>query len=189
MPSYTEKDIIHGCKENKRVFQEALFKEYQSLFLKICARYAINMEDAEQLLHDGFLKIFTHIKDYQFKGSFEGWMKRIVVNNCLDYVKSKDTRNAINTKYALPIEEMTIISSQSNVLKDIAFKDLLKLIQALPHSTKMVFNLYVFEGYAHKEIAQMLMISEGTSAWHLHEARKSLQKMILKIKEVNYESK
>lgn len=190
MLSYSEQDIILGCKENKRVFQEALFKQYHSLFLKICARYAIDNEDTEQLLHDGFLKIFTHIEEYKFAGSFEGWMKRIVVNNCLDYVKSKDTRNALNTKYALPVEEVNTSFSASNVLKDIAFKDLLKLIQTLPPTTRMVFNLAVFEGYSHKEIASLLKISEGTSSWHLHEARKTLQKLILKSsKEANYESK
>jgi RNA polymerase sigma-70 factor (ECF subfamily) len=180
MHSYSEQEIIDGCKDNKRVFQELLYKQYYNLFLKICARYALNMEDAEQLMNDGFLKIFNNISGYKFAGSFEGWMKRIVVNNCLDYLKSKDTKNAMNIGHALPGNEAPEIPIPADALNAIEFKNILLMIQSLPSTTKTVFNMYVFDGFAHKEISKMLEISEGTSSWHMHHARGILQGMIKK---------
>jgi RNA polymerase sigma-70 factor (ECF subfamily) len=191
MPAYTEQEIITGCKGNKKVFQEALYRQYYSLFLKICARYALNMEDAEQLMNDGFLKIFKSISSYKNAGSFEGWMKKIVVNNCLDYLKSKETKNAMKISYAVPTNETQEVAIPEDAVKSIAFKELLNCIQVLPATTKAVFNLYVFEGFAHKEISKMLAISEGTSSWHLHHARNILQNEIKKNNNVrvNYEHK
>lgn len=191
MPAYTEQDIITGCKENKHVFQEMLYRQYYSPFLKICVRYALNMEDAEQLLNDGFLKIFNSISSYKNAGSFEGWMKRVVVNNCLDYLKSKDTKNSLKVSYAVPANETDQVSIPADAIKTMEFKELLKIIQSLPATTKTVFNLYVFEGYAHKDISRILEISEGTSSWHLHHARHILQKEIKKNnkEQVKYEHK
>jgi len=191
MPTYSEQEIITGCKDNKRVFQEMLYKQYYNLFLKICSRYALNMEDAEQLLNDGFLKIFNHISGYKNAGSFEGWMKRIMVNNCLDYLKSKDTKNALKISHAVPANETHEVAIAADVVKAMEFKELLGMIQTLPYTTKTVFNLYVFEGFAHKEISQMLDMSEGTSSWHLHHARNLLQKEIKKnnLERTKYEHK
>lgn len=191
MPLYTEQDIITGCRENKRVFQELLYKQYYSLFLRICVRYAMNMEDAEQLMNDGFLKIFNNISQYKNAGSFEGWMKRIVVNNCLDYLKSKDIKNALKISHAVPTNETQEIAVQADVIKSLEFKEMLHLIQRLPATTKTVFNMYVFDGFAHKEISKILDISESTSSWHLYHARGLLQGMIKKnnTERVNYEYK
>lgn len=191
MPLYTEQDIITGCKEHKRVFQEMLYKHYYSLFLKICVRYALNMEDAEQLMNDGFLKIFNNIAQYKNAGSFEGWMKRIVINNCLDYLKSKDTKNALKISHAVPANETHEVAVQADVIRSLEFKEMLHLIQRLPATTKTVFNMYVFDGFAHKEISKMLDISESTSSWHLHHARSLLQGMIKKnnTERVSYEYK
>ncbi len=180
MPFYSEQDIIADCKDNKRVAQEMLYKQYYSLFLKICARYALNMEDAEQLMNDGFLKIFNSISTYKNAGSFEGWMKRIVINGCLDYLKSKDTKNNLKITHAASNNENHDVPVQADAIKAIEFKDMLQMIQTLPATTKTVFNMYVFDGFAHKEISEMLSISEGTSSWHLHHARNLLQTMIKK---------
>jgi len=180
MLPYPEQEIIAGCKKQHRPSQEKLYKQYYNLFLKICARYAMNMEDAEQLMNDGFLKIFKNISGYKNTGSFEGWMKRIIVNNCLDYLKSRETKNAIKISHAQPTNETFDVAVQADALKAIQFKELLGLIQELPATTKTVFNMYVFDGYSHREISQNLEITEGTSSWHLHHARNILQKQIKK---------
>jgi len=178
MPLYSEKEIINGCQDNDRVYQEYLYKHYYSLFLKICARYAKSMEDAEQLLNDSFLRIFNNIGSFRHAGSFEGWMKRIVVNTCLDYLKSKQLRNAMQISYAASMAEELDIPVSTQAIQQIAFKELLHIIQTLPPVSKTVFNLYVFDGFSHKEIAAMLEISENTSSWHLHHARNLLQKKL-----------
>lgn len=178
MPEYTEQDIIEGCRRNDRSLQEHLYKKYYSLFLKLCARYAKDMHDAEQLMQDGFLKIFSHIGDYSGKGSFEGWMRRIVVNTCLDYLKSKYLKNAMQLHFPNEIGESATFSINNNALDKIAMKDLLGIIQTLPPMSRTVFNLFVFEGYSHKEIGKLLDMSEGTSQWHVNNARKTLQQKI-----------
>lgn len=182
MSSYSEQEIILGCQENNRIFQEHLYRLYYSLFLKICVRYAKNMEDAEQLLNDGFLKIFKNIKSFKQAGSFEGWMKRIIVNVCLDYLKSKQLKDSLQISFPENISEDLQYSGSMEALKQMEFKELLHMIQKLPVMSKTVFNLYVFEGYSHKEIGQMLKVNESTSSWHLHHARNTLQK---RIKSVN----
>lgn len=178
MAEYTELDIIEGCRRNSRMHQEYLYKKYYSLFLKLCARYAKDMHDAEQLMQDGFLKIFNHVNDYSGKGSFEGWMRRIVVNTCLDYLKSKYLKNAMQLHFPNEIGETTAFSVENNALDKIAMKDLLGIIQTLPPMSRTVFNLFVFEGYTHKEIGVLLEMSEGTSQWHVNNARKNLQQKI-----------
>jgi len=178
MPEYTEQDIIEGCRRNDRMLQEHLYKKYYSLFLKLCARYAKDMYDAEQLVQDGFLKIFNHMNDYVGKGSFEGWMRRIVVNTCLDYLKSKYLKNSMQLHFPNEIADSATFSINNNALDKIAMKDLLGIIQTLPPMSRTVFNLFVFDGYSHKEIGKILEMSEGTSQWHVNNARKSLQQKI-----------
>lgn len=192
MPLYTEQDIIAGCKDHKHVFQEMLYKQNYSLFMKICVRYAMNIEDAEQLLNDGFLKIFNNISQYKNAGSFEGWMKRIIVNHCLDYLKSKDTKNAMRVTHAATENETIEVPIPAEAIQSLEFKEMLYMIQHLPTTTKTVFNMYVFDGFPHKEISKMLNITESTSSWHLHHARNLLQGMIKKnnnTERVNYEYK
>jgi len=190
MPSYSEQEIIEGCRNRDRAFQEHLYKVYYSMFLKVCARYAKDMQDAEQLLNDGFLKVFLNIHGYKSKGSFEGWMRRIMVNTCLDHLRSNYLKDAmimhVNT---LPAVDKASVNNSG--LENMEFKELLVLIQSLPVMTRTVFNLFVFEGFNHKEIATQLEISEKTSHWHVHQAREMLQKKIKKneSQKVMYESK
>jgi len=190
MPLYSEQEIIEGCRKSDRTFQEHLYKEYYSVFLKVCARYARDMQDAEQLLNDGFLKVFLNISSYKNKGSFAGWMRRIMVNTCLDHLRSnylKDTM--IMHVNAMPVSNKTSVNNSG--LENIEFKELLELIQSLPVMTRTVFNLFVFEGFNHKEISKQLEISEKTSHWHVHQAREVLQKKLKKneSQKVMYESK
>lgn len=179
MPEYTEQDIIEGCQRNDRLLQEHLYKKYYSLFLKLCARYAKDMHDAEQLLQDGFLKIFNHINDYAGTGSFEGWMRRVVVNTCLDYLKSRYLKNSMQLHFPDEMGESAKFVTNNNALDKIAMKDLLGIIQLLPPMSRTVFNLFVFDGYSHKEIGKLLDMSEGTSQWHVNNARKNLQQKII----------
>lgn len=178
MSQYSEQEIIAGCRQNNRVFQELLYKNYYSLFLKICVRYARNREDAEQLVHDGFVKIFTNIGQFRQDGSFEGWMKRVMVNICLDYLKSRQLKDTARIQYTEAIPEAPGSAGYTDVLKQIAFKELLAMIQTLPTMSRTVFNLYVFDGFSHREISTMLQISEGTSSWHVHQARTLLRHKI-----------
>jgi RNA polymerase sigma-70 factor (ECF subfamily) len=179
MPQYKQQEIITGCPKNKRPHQEYLYQKYYSLFLKICMRYAQNRQDAEQLLHDGFLKIFGRMEDYNATGSFEGWMKKIMVNTCLDYLKSSYLKEA-QMLQALPetAEAAPTVQGYNAGLENLAFKELAGMIQSLPPIARTVFNLFVFEGYTHKEIAETLQIKEGTSYWHLNQARTKLQQLI-----------
>ena len=191
MPAYSEQEVIARCRQKDRALQEHLYKQYYSMFLKVCARYAKSMQDAEQLLNDGFLKVFTQIDNFKNTGSFAGWMQRIMVNTCLDYLRSTSLKeDMIMHVKSIPAEESNI-SVGNEGLEHIEFKELVKIIQSLPAMTRTVFNLFVFDGYNHKEIAVQLDISEGTSHWHVHQARSMLQKKILKCeqKKVTYEAK
>ncbi len=194
MPAYSEQEILYGCRQKNRAIQEYLYRTYYSLFLKVCCRYAKDMQDAEQLLNDGFLKVFTQIDKFTNSGSFEGWMRRIMVNTCLDYLRSTALKEemAIHVK-AVPAEE-TNLSVTNMGIESVGFKELVEMIQTLPAMTKTVFNLFVFDGFNHREISGQLEISEGTSHWHLHQARNLLQKKIMKsennnINKVTYEAR
>ncbi len=191
MPAYSEQDIIAGCRKKNRTIQEHLYKENYSMFLKVCARYAKNMMDAEQLLNDGFLKIFTQIDKYGNTGSFEGWMKRVMVNTCLDYLRSTYLKEEMTMHVNAILPEETNLAVSNEGLESLEFRELVDLIQTLPAMTRTVFNLFVFEGFNHKEISGQLDISEGTSHWHVHQARNVLQKKIMKIEQqkVTYEAK
>ncbi|MBC7553117.1 MAG: sigma-70 family RNA polymerase sigma factor [Taibaiella sp.] len=191
MPAYSEQEIIAGCRKKNRAIQEHLYKENYSLFLKVCARYAKNMQDAEQLLNDGFLKVFTQIEKYGNTGSFEGWMKRVVINTCLDYLRSNYLKEEMTMHVNAIQPEETNLSVTNEALENIDFRELVGMIQTLPAMTRTVFNLFVFEGFNHREISEQLDISEGTSHWHVHQARNVLQKKIIKVEQqkVTYEAK
>jgi RNA polymerase sigma factor (sigma-70 family) len=175
MPGKTEKDIIEGCKNQDRTCQELLYRQYYSGMMKVCARYSRNMEDAEQLINDGFLKVFRNIGSYRDEGSFEGWARRIMVNNCLDYLRSKYLKSSAELYFNDSEKEESTPAKDADVLSAIAFKELVAMIQSLPPMTRTVFNLFVFDGFPHKEIAAMLDITEGTSFWHVNAARKLLK--------------
>ena len=191
MPAYSEDEILAGCRKKDKAYQEQLYKAYYSVLLKVCARYAKNMQDAEQLLNDGFLKIFGSLDNFKNSGSFEGWMKRIMVNICLDYLRNTSLKQEAEVhQKSIPAEESNISVNNEGFAR-MEFKELVKHIQSLPAITRTVFNLHVFEGFSHKLIGEQLNINEGTSHWHLHQARSFLQKRI-KISEqqkVMYEAK
>ncbi|CDF81170.1 RNA polymerase ECF-type sigma factor [Formosa agariphila KMM 3901] len=163
--------LISKCKRNNLKAQTELYTLYSSKLYAVCLKYSRNTAEAQDNLHDAFLTIFSKISQYKNKGSFEGWMKRITINTALQRYREKGVFNIIN-------EDITEEAVEVNDYDDISLDFLLGLIQTLPNRYRMVFNLYVLDGYSHKEIAEMLKISVGTSKSNLARARLILQEKI-----------
>ena len=171
-------DIISGCKKADRKAQERLYNNFYRAMMTVCLRYAKNDEDAVEILNNGFFKVFKSIQWYDSsKASLYTWIRTIVVNSCLDFIKQKQRLEKVNE-----LDPGVEVHIPPDVISKIETAELLELVRDLTPATRAVFNLYVIEGYRHKEIAQLLSISEGTSKWHLNEARKNLQQLINKSK-------
>lgn len=171
-------DIINGCKKGDRKAQERLYKNYYSAMITVCLRYTKNEADAVEVLNNGFLKVFKNIQRYESsQASLYTWIRTIIVNSCVDFVKQKQRLEKVSE-----LSEETEVHVAPEVISKMKTAELLELIRQLNPATQAVFNLYVIEGYSHKETAQLLNISEGTSKWHLSEARKILQELIKEVK-------
>jgi len=170
----TEKELIEGCIREDKSCQKALFLQYAGKMLTVCRRYARHHLEAEDLLQDAFIKVFDKIDQYKFTGSFEGWIRRIVINTALKNVqKSSFQRERIG------MEDYEEGSLEPSVFARLHEEEILAIIATLPEGYKVVFNLYVIEGYSHREIAKMLNIEESTSRSQLVKARKMLQTKII----------
>ncbi len=167
--------LIRGCVENDRSCQERLYKMFYSKMLSMVRRYISHSEQAEEVLQNGFLRAFKKVDTFAFQGSFEGWLRRIVFNAISDYVKQN---TQYREKVVLAEKEQSISETAAGRLQ---YKELIKLVQGLPESTRNVFNMFVIEGFSHKEIANQLNISEGTSKWHVSEGRRLLKEKIEKL--------
>ncbi len=171
----TESDLISGCIEGNRRMQEELYRRFSPRMYAVCLRYAGKAEEAEDILQEGFIKVFKKLDSYRGDGSFDGWVRRIFVNTAIEHFRRK--------KYLMPVtekEENTIEGKSISVLDDLAARDIMALVQELSPGYRTVFNMYVVEGYTHKEIADMLGISEGTSKSQLSRAKVILQEMVKK---------
>jgi len=168
--------LISGCKRNDRQSQETLYKNFFPLMMSVAMRYMNDRDRASAIVNDGFLKIFTKIDTYAGKGSFEGWMRRIVFRSVSDAVR----KDGNYLKFMVFDDEDRRQISHSNTLSKLYEEDLLKLIDLIPPSSGEVFTLFAIHGYTHKEIAEQKKISVGTSKWHLSDARKRLQGLILR---------
>lgn len=167
-------DIISGCKKGDRKAQEKLYKNYYRAMMTICLRYTKNDEDAVEVLNNGFFKVFKNIQRYDsMQSGLYTWIRTIVVNSCLDFIKQKQKLEKVSA-----LNEDAEVHIDPEVVSKIKTNELLDQVRKLAPATQAVFNLYVIEGYNHKEISEMLNISEGTSKWHLSEARKNLQQLI-----------
>lgn len=167
------KDLIKGCIDENRESQELLFRIYSAKMFALCLYYSKNKTDAEDYLHNGFIKVFQAIKQYKEIGSFEGWLRKVFVNIMLEDFRKTKIRS-------IEMEEANIADQafEEDIISRLNSEEMIKLIQELSPAYRMVFNLYAIEGYAHKEIGEMLNISEGTSKSNLARARKILQKKI-----------
>lgn len=166
--------LIRNCKKNDTKAQSQLYKLFSSKLFSICLKYSRNYAEAQDNLQDSFVTIFNKISQYNNKGSFEGWMKRVTINTALQRYRGKGVFNIINDEN---IEDVTVEVEDD----DLSIDYLLNIIQELPDRYRLVFNLYVLDGYSHKDVAGMLDITTGTSKSNLARAR-----LILKEKIENY---
>lgn len=163
--------IVRGCRENDVQCQEQLYRLCYPEMIKICFRYAGDMDGAGTIYNNAMLRVFRHISSYRHEGKLQGWVKTIVIHCCLDFVRSKGPIKEVEPGPGL--EEQ--VSIAEDAFSRISVKDIQKIIAQLPLATGAVFNLYIYENFTHKQIGEALGISDGTSKWHVNEARKILK--------------
>ncbi len=163
--------IIEGCRKGNNKSQEQLYRHCYPAMLKVCTLYSFNVDDAGVLYNEAMLKVFTGINQFKGDGNFMGWVRRIVVNTCIDNCRKR----AKFAEKELKEEHESHAVSYPDVYNIISGKEIVQLLKQLPINTALVFNLYVMEGYKHEEVAQRLGITSGTSKWHLSEARRLLK--------------
>ena len=163
--------LINKCKQRDIKAQSEVYQLFAGKLFALCLKYSKNYQEAQDNLQDGFITIFNKIDQYQYKGSFEGWLKRFVVNTALQKYREKNVLNLISEEIPEVIE-VEVDETQ------ISLDFLLEIIQQLPNRYRLVFNMYVLDGYSHKEIAKMLEISEGTSKSNLSRARQILKRKV-----------
>jgi RNA polymerase sigma-70 factor (ECF subfamily) len=177
---YNEAEIIEGCIKQNRKAQKMLYDRYSSRFLGICMRYAKNRQEAEDILQEAFIKIFDNISQYNHSGSFEGWMRRIIVNTAIS-----NYRKNLKHYYHLDVNDF-IEFEQTELIDETEFtlEEMLSAIQSLAPGYRIIFNLYAIEGYSHKEIANMLGVDIATSKSQYSRARRIIQKKLLEMKKI-----
>jgi len=165
------KQLIQNCKKRDIVSQSEIYHLFAGKLFALCLKYSKTHQEAEDNLQEAFITIFNKINQFQFKGSFEGWMKRIVINTALQTYRQKNVLNLVEENYPDNVE---VEIDETDITLDF----LLKIIQELPERYRMVFNLYVLDGYSHNEIAGLLGIAEGTSKSNLSRARLILKEKV-----------
>lgn len=171
---YSDTELLQGCKNNDRKYQELLYRKYAKKMYGICLSYAADRSMAQDILQDGFIKVFKKIETFREQGSLEGWIRRIITNTALDYMRQK-TRNFDYIDENKEVEEEQLDNS---IMEKINSDGIFRIIQQLPHGARTVFNLYAVEGYSHKEIADKLEITEGTSKSQFKRARSLLKELL-----------
>lgn len=171
----TERELIRDCLNGNRLSQKKLYEMHSPLMFSVCLRYAGNHNDACDMLQEGFIKVFDNLHKYNFQGSFQGWIRRVVVNTCIDFHRYK--------KHDLSFETMENSHSDStsvdnDVISKLSAEDLIKAMQKLPTTQRIIISLYAIDGYEHAEIASILRITESASRSILAKARKALSEKI-----------
>ena len=177
---FSEKELISGCAKGERAAQRELYDRHCRRLMTVCLRYAKSEPEAEDILQEGFVKIFNNLKTFRFESKLGTWMTRIVINTALNHQRQK--------LYLLPmvdVEEAGLREDENISLADFHLSELIAMIQALPDGCRVVFNLFAIEGYGHKEIGEMLGISEGTSKSQYNRAKSLLRAKLVTVK-VNY---
>lgn len=169
-----ENELIQACINGDRYSQSQLYKLFAPKMFAVCLRYAKSREEAEEIVQEGFVQVFRSLKSFQHKGSFEGWIRKIMVYCCVKHYRSKTRLYSVISIESVNAEA----SSNEDGLANLGKNELLKMVQALPPAYRMVFNLYVFEGMKHREIAEQLGISEGTSKSNFFDAKTILKRAI-----------
>ncbi len=179
--NYTEKELLSDCMSGVKKAQYVFYKKYSPKMFGICLRYAKNQTDAEDILQEGFIKVFRYLKDYRGDGSFEGWMRRIMVTTSLNFYKKKSLFNKEVDPEMIKLSGLT----NADAVSRLSHEELLALIRELPQGYRTVFNLNTIEGYSHKEIGEMLHISINTSKSQLSRAKNSLRNKVAKLFQIN----
>ena len=170
-----ENEIIRLAIENNRVAQQRIYAKFSPKMLSVCRQYIKDIHQAEDMMITAFMKVFVNLKNFEQKGSFEGWIRRIMVNECISHIR-------VQKKVSFIEDENFFEGSFNNIESQFSVEDIQFLIDNLPDGYRMIFNLYAVEGYKHQEIASMLGINEGTSKSQLSHARKILKEQIIKLK-------
>ena len=170
-----EKELIELAVENNRHAQHQIYSKYAPKMLSVCRQYIKDVHQAEDIMITAFMKVFTNLKNFKHEGSFEGWIRRIMINESISFIR-------VQKKVKFLEDENFVEEKANNIESQFSVEDIQFLIDNLPDGYKMVFNLYAIEGYKHQEIAEMLKISEGTSKSQLSHARKLLQQQITDLK-------
>ncbi len=172
----TDEQLVEGCIKKQAIAQKMLYEKYARKMMGVCLRYASNSDEAQDILQDGFIKVFDKMEAFNGKGSLEGWIRRVIVNTALDNYR----KNKKHLQHADIDDVQYLLQKNDFVLEKMEAKALLKLIQTLPTGFRTVFNLYAIEGYSHKEIGEMLQISESTSKSQYSRAKVVIQKLLVK---------
>jgi RNA polymerase sigma-70 factor (ECF subfamily) len=171
----TEAEIVHRCLQLDILAQNELYRRYAGKMMAVCMRYARDRDAAADIMQDGFVKVFINLKSFKGEGSFEGWIKRIMINTAL-----KQYRKDLKFKNDVDIDSAYSVTFESDIVSRLSAKELMEHIQDLPDGYRTIFNLYVIEGFQHNEIGELLGISEGTSKSQLSRARNYLMQTIKK---------
>ena len=171
----TEEVLLQGCLKNDATAQQELYQRYSPKMLSVCYRYAKNREDAEDMLQEGFIKVFSQISKFENRGSLEGWILRIIVHTCINHLKkNKKFNEHVDLAYA-----GNIVIREDYIPSIIQAKQIVETIRTLPIGYRTVLNLYAIEGYSHKEIGQLLDIEESTSRSQYTRAKNMLEEMLV----------
>src|SRR5215211_6297392 len=180
----TEEAILQGCLKNNAAAQKALYEKYSAKMLVVCYRYALNREDAEDMLQEGFIKIFSQIHTFENRGALEGWIRRIIVHTCINNLKkNKRFNESVDLIHATSLQVR-----EENIPSLIQAKEVVECIRVLPIGYRTVLNLYAIEGYSHREISTMLDIEESTSRSQYTRAKAMLEDILVR-KNILYKSK
>jgi RNA polymerase sigma-70 factor (ECF subfamily) len=174
----TEEAILKGCLQNDAAAQKELYNRYSPKMLSVCYRYSHNREDAEDMLQEGFIKVFTQIHTFENRGAFEGWVRRIIVHTCINILKkNKKFNESVDIIHATGVQVR-----EESVPSIIQAKQVVECIRMLPMGYRTVLNLYAIEGYSHREIAGMLEIEESTSRSQYTRAKAMLEEILIRKK-------
>ena len=171
----SDEAIIEGCKAGNRLMQKMLFQKYSSTMLGVCMRYSKDKQEAEDIMLEGFMHILDKISQFKKEGSFEGWMKRIMVNLAIS-----NYRKNLKFYYTDNLTDFEFDSEIASPIDNLSIKEILSSLEKLPEGYSIIFNLFIIEGYTHHQIANKLAISIGTSKSQLSKARKAMQMLLLK---------
>lgn len=176
---YGEEEIIQGCLNGGRKYQKMLYERFYGSMMVVCMRYTYDREEARDVLHEAFMKVYRNLHKFEQGTNLGAWIRRIMINTAIDHYRKQAKRpNLVEINHAVHEVDM------HDVVADLGAQEILAMVQKLSPAYRMVFNLYVIEGYSHKEVGKMLGISEGTSKSNLAKARAKLQRMILESRNI-----